>query len=434
MTAAPTPLPNAYESIRQRALEVIDAEKLDPHFDSARISGVVSDAVDEYQALAHQGAQGRRALRDPAEMVRRVLRSITRFGALTDLFERPEIEEIFLEGDRVTYIDGDGRLQSLTTPTSEDEIGQVISRLLAATDRHLDTSSPIVQARVLEGSARLTAVIPPISDKLSATIRRYALRRENLPFLVEKGSLSPQAAGLLWAIMQSNTSLLVSGPPGAGKTSMLSALLDASPPNHCVRCVEEVRELHVPLSPHSSYYEARPPGLDGRGEISMRALVKLVLAMRPDRIVVGEVRAAEAFELTRASNAGCGFACTIHSNSARDALNALVNSALMAGENVTEDIVRKIFATTIDFVIHLDRDATTKEGQSMRRQTMEILTLNPSLHDDFTTEPLFQREGLGRPLEWTGQLPNEGLRARIDAALPDGLDVRSICEGSVTPL
>lgn len=432
MTTAPAP--NAYEAIRQRSLERIDAEKLDPNEDVSRINGVVATAVDEYQALAHQGAVGRRALRDPAEMVRRVLRSITRYGALTDLFERPEIEEVFIEGDRVTYIDGDGRLQSLTTPTSEEENAQVVSRLLAATDRHLDTSSPIVQARILEDSARLTAVIPPISDQLSATIRRYALRRENLGFLVERGSLTPQAAGFLWAVMQSNTSVLVSGPPGAGKTSMLSALLDGSPASHCVRCVEEVRELHVPLSPHSSYYEARPPGLDGRGEVTLRSLVKLVLAMRPDRIVVGEVRAAEAFELTRASNAGCGFACTIHSNSARDALNALVNAALMAGENVTEEVVRKVFSSTIDFVIHLDRDATTVEGQPLRRQTMEILTLNPSLHDDFTTEPLFHRDGIGRPLQWTGQLPNGALLDRMNAALPPGFDVRSICEGSVTPL
>ncbi|MCP3976226.1 MAG: CpaF family protein [bacterium] len=426
-------LPNAYESIRQRALERIDAEKLDPGHDLARIGGVVATAVDEYQALAHQGAAGRRALRDPAEMSRRVLRSITRFGELTDLFERPEIEEIFLEGDRVTYIDGDGRLQSLTTPTSEEENTQVVSRLLAATDRHLDTSSPIVQARVLDDSARLTAVIPPISDQLSATIRRYALRRENLSFLVQMGSLTPQAAGFLWAVMQSNTSVLVSGPPGAGKTSMLSAMLDAAPSDHCIRCVEEVRELHVPLSPHSSYYEARPSGVDGRGEVPLRALVKLVLAMRPDRIVVGEVRAAEAFELTRASNAGCGFSCTIHANSARDALNALVNAALMAGENVTEDVVRKVFASTIDFVVHLDRDATAKEGQSLRRQTMEVLMLNPSLHDDFTTEPIFERDGIGRPLDWTGQLPNEALRRRIQAALPDGMDLRAICDGSATP-
>jgi pilus assembly protein CpaF len=320
------------------------------------------------------------------------------------------------------------------SPTTPEETLQVIDRLLGATDRHLDTASPIVQARVLDDSARLTAVIPPISDHISATVRRYALRRETLTFLVEKGSLSPQAAGFLWSVMQASTSALISGPPGAGKTSLLAAMLDASPPTHCVRCVEEVRELHVPLSPHSSYYEARPPGLDDRGEISLRALVKLVLAMRPDRIVVGEVRGAEAFELTRAANAGCGFCCTVHANSARDALNAIVNAALMAGENVTEQIVRKVFASTVDFVVHLDRDTVVAAGEGMRRHTMEILAVAPALTDDFTTEPIFTREALGKPLVWTGQLPSAAVVDRIEAAIGHRFSLRAVCEGSVTPL
>jgi pilus assembly protein CpaF len=425
---------SAYEYVRRRALERIESEKLDPVGDGAGVAAAVANAVDEYQAMAHQGTSGMRTLRDPGEMARRVVRSITGFGPLTDLFDHPEIEEIFIEGERVTYIDGAGRLQSLGSPTTRDETLQVVSRLLAATDRHLDTSNPIVQARVLNGSARLTAVIPPVSDEVSATIRRYALRRENLPFLVERGSLSPQAAGFLWAIMQGSTSTLVSGPPGAGKTSLLAAMLDAAPPSHCVRCVEEVRELHVNLSPHSSYYEARPPGLDGRGEVSLRALVKLVLAMRPDRIVVGEVRGAEAFELTRAANAGCGVCCTVHANSARDALNAIVNAALMAGENVTEHIVRTVFASTIDFVVHLDRDAATRRAEGLRRQTMEILAVAPVLTDHFTTEPIFIREALGKPLVWTGQLPNAGIVDRVENALGHRYSLRAICDGTVSPL
>ncbi len=125
--------------------------------------------------------------------------------------------------------------------------------------------------------------------RVSATIRRYALRKETLSSMVELGSLTPAAAGFLWAVMQTNMSVLISGPPGAGKTSMLTA----APSTHCLRCCEEVRELHVPIT-HGSYYESRPAALDGSAEISLRDLVKVVLAMRPDRIVVGEVRGSEA--------------------------------------------------------------------------------------------------------------------------------------------
>ena len=146
--------------------------------------------------------------------------------------------------------------------------------------------------------------------------------------------------------------------------------------------------------------------------------------MRPDRIVVGEVRGSEAFELTRAINAGCGFACTVHANSAPDALDALVNAALMAGENVTEGVVRKVFSTALDFVIHLDRDSVG-EGP-IRRRVMEILAVVPSLRDEFSTQPIFVREHLGAPLEWTGALPATAVAERIERALPDATPLRAI--------
>jgi pilus assembly protein CpaF len=161
----------------------------------------------------------------------------------------------------------------------------------------------------------------------------------------------------------------------------------------------------VPIT-HGSYYEVRPPALDGTGEITLRDLVKFVLAMRPDRIVVGEVRGAEAFELSRAVNAGCGFLCTVHANSASEALDALVNAALMAGENVTERIVRKVFSQSLDVVVHLDRDdAAGGEGEGVRRRIVEIAAVVPALRDDFTVEPLFVRDDRRGPLRWTGALP-----------------------------
>jgi pilus assembly protein CpaF len=321
---------DAYEEIRRSALQRIDRAGIDPEADSSALRNLISSAVEDYQRRAQIGDG--LTLVDPTATVDRLLRSVSSLGHLSDLLDRSDIEEVFIEGDRVTYLDTDGRLRALEMPTTEQENRQVLERMLAATDRRLDASSPIVQARVLGGTARLTAIIPPISDRVSATIRRYALRRQTLDSLVDLGSLSPAAANFLTLAMGASASILVSGPPGSGKTSFLSALVAAAPPHVCIRSAEEVRELHVPIV-HGAYYEARPPSLNGGGEVSLRDLVKMILAMRPDLIVVGEVRGAEAFELTRAANAGCGMAATVHANSAADALEALVNAALMAGEN-----------------------------------------------------------------------------------------------------
>lgn len=424
--------PDAYASIRRAVLDAVEEAKLDPRSDTEAVRALVVKAVDGYQRAAHAGTLGAggMALSDPSAMVGRITQAICDFGALSSLFGRSDVEEIFIEGDRVLYLDQGGRLRGLAAPTTEAENRQVIDQLLSQTQRHLDAKSPLVQARVLQGAARLSAAIPPVADRLSATLRKYTLRKETLPYLLERDSLSGAAASFLWAVMQSRRSLIVSGPPGAGKTSLLSALVAATPANHCIRCAEEIRELSAPVT-HGSYYEARPPALDGSGEISLRDLVKFLLAMRPDLIVVGEVRGAEAFELTRAINAGCGFLCTVHANSARDALTALVNAAIMAGENVGESIVRKVFSTALDFVVHLDRDDVNRLGpdEEARRQVMEVLAVVPAMADDFSTEPIFVREALGKPLVWTGAYPPEV--ELIERSLPEGTTMGAILEGRI---
>lgn len=414
----------AYETLRTTALAEIEHDRLDPERQRDAVTAVVRRAVESYQRRAHLGDEP--VLRDPEDMVGRLVRSITAYGPLTGLLERRDVEEVFLEGDRVSYIDGTGRLQALREPTSAEENRMVVDRLLAPTDRRLDTASPLVQARVLDGSARLTAAIPPVADRLSATLRRHTLRRDSLSALVERDALSPAAAELLAVAMASSATVVVSGPPGAGKTSLLSALLAAVPGNRCIRICEEIRELNVPLT-HGACYEARPAGLDGTGEISLRDLVKFTLAMRPDVIVVGEVRGAEAFELTRAINAGCGFASTVHANSARDALEALVNAAIMAGENVGEPIVRKVFSSAVDLLVHCDLDEGGP-GDSVRRQVREIHAVAPALHESFTTEPLLVRERLGEPMRWTGAIPPAA--GRLERALPPGRDLRSVLSGT----
>lgn len=407
---------DVYEELRREALARIDGRGIDPARHPDAVMDLLRATVDEYQRRAHLGQA--RSLADPGATVERLARSVTGRGPLIELLESSAIEEVFVEGDQVAYIEAGGALRSADTPSTEEENRQAIQQLISATDRRLDASSPIAQARILDGSARLTAVIPPISDRLSATVRKYALRRQTLDALVDLGSLTSPAARFLEAAMGASASVIVSGPPGSGKTSFLSALIAAVPVDHCVRACEEVRELHVPLV-HGSYYEARPASLGGGSEVGLRDLVKVTLAMRPDLIVVGEVRGSEAFELTRAVNAGCGMACTIHANSAADALDALVNAALMAGENVAERVVRKVFSSSIDLVIHLDR-APDNEGRRIVRKTMEVRALVPALHDDFSTEPIFARDRIGAPLEWTGALPPDRLARRIESQLVDG--------------
>ena len=280
---------SAYETLRRLAAERIEELKLDPDDDGDDVRQAVIRIVDDYQHTAH-GADGPRPLRDPAELTNRLINSLAGYGPLTPLLERRDIEEIFIEGEHVKFIDGTGRLQALNAPTSEEENRQIISRILSGTNRRLDTSNPIEQARVLDGTARLTAVIPPVADHLSVTLRKYTVKDYDLGFLVDRQTLSQPAASFLWAVAQSTTTMMFSGPPGSGKTTMLSAFLRATP---SVRVCEEVREVHVPLV-HGSFYEASPPTLDGTRRHSLRDLVKVVLAQRPDLICVGEVRGAEA--------------------------------------------------------------------------------------------------------------------------------------------
>ena len=185
----------AYDVIRRAALTDIEDTGLDPDEDTDAIAAVVTSAVDTYQTAAHVGSTT--ALGNPIDMVRRITSSIVAYGPLTDLLALDDVEEVFIEGDRVTFVDGSGRLQRFAAPVAEADTTHLIARLLAATDRRLDLATPLVQARVLDGTARLTAVIPPVSDRLSATIRRYALRNETLEHLVDLGSLSPSAALLL---------------------------------------------------------------------------------------------------------------------------------------------------------------------------------------------------------------------------------------------
>lgn len=420
-----------YDTLRRRAAERIGELELDPLRDGKAIRTEVDRLVSGYQRRAYAG-NGVRPFRDPEQLAGRLIDSLVGYGPLTPLLDRRDIEEVFIEGERITFIDSSGRLQALDAPTTEEENRQIVARILAGTNRRLDTSNPIEQARVLGGQARLTAVIPPVADRLSVTLRKYTVKNYDLGYLVEGKVLPFSAAAFLWAAAQADTTVLFSGQPGAGKTTLLSAFLRAAPADRCIRVCEEVRELDMPLM-HGSFYEAGPPALDGRRRYTLRDLVKVVLAQRPDLICVGEVRGSEAFELTRAVNAGCGFACTIHADSASAALVALVNAALMAGENITESVVDRVFRAAIDFVVHLRRDQGSGGQEGIRRRVVEIAAVGAE--EGGGVRQLFCREGGGleKPLRWTGAMPRPEAAARIEWALPEGVRLESILSGDWRP-
>jgi|JI10StandDraft_1071094.scaffolds.fasta_scaffold162927_2 pilus assembly protein CpaF len=414
-----------YEELRRSVMLVVDKKRLDPNQDIEQIEKLITEVIRDHNRSCKM--LGENFTVNEVDTQTRLRNSLFGFGALEEILNRKDVEEIFIEGPRVSYIDSTGFLRGLATPTTAAENRHIIERLLADTDRTLTAKSPLVQARVLQGQARLTASISPISDDLSATIRKYVVKNISLSELAERGSLSTQAAGFLWACMQTRSRVVVSGEPGAGKTTLLAALLLAVPGHHCVRCCEEIREIAVDFN-HGGYYEVRPTGIDGTGEISLRDLVKFTLAMRPDRIVCGEVRGSEAFELSRAVNSGCGFACTVHSNNAVDGLEALVNASLMAGENVSETIMRNIFSSAIDIVVHVDREEQATHENGLSRGVMEIVAVEPSMSDSFTTTTLFSRTSLSEELKFKGPFPME-LSKKINKALPNNLTIESISKG-----
>ncbi|MDH3679406.1 MAG: ATPase, T2SS/T4P/T4SS family [Acidimicrobiia bacterium] len=411
-----------YEQLRNEVTEGIKNARLDPELDPSGVREFVLGAIEQWQSVARQGLDGKELLARPEEMAERILRYVLEYGPLTAPLSDPGVEEIFIEGDDIFYIDGGGYMRGVSEVTTADENLAVVRRLLQDSGREVTEREPMVQARVLDGTVRLGVVIPPIADKLSVTIRKYTMRNETLSLLVVRDSMDLRVAELLWAAVRSGLGILVCGRPGAGKTTLLNALLRAVPPTMVVRCVEEIRELSAPVMA-GSYYQTRPAGADGdvAAEVSLRDLVRTCLGMRPDLLVVGEVRGAEAFELVRAGNAGCGVIATVHSNNPFDALSALRDTAIMAGGNVAPTQVQSTFQRMFHLVVFVDREELAFDeqgGAPIRRQVMEVSALMPNASgEDFLLQPLFVRERIGEPLRWTETDPADTTIARLDATL-----------------
>ena len=375
------------------------------------IRALIEDRVSAYQRNAANTNAPQ--LADPKGVERRLYDHLLGLGPLQTLMDDPQIEEIICNGaDRAfAVVAGEKRQIDGFLFDSDDELYQLVKRLIGPLGRRLDESSPMVDARLPDGS-RLNAAIPPATTNgCCVTIRKFVLRAETLQELVRLGTLPQPAAHFLDAAVQAGVNVLVSGPTGAGKTTLLNALgaCIASVSERIVT-VEEVAELRLHRLPDWVGLQARAANAEGVGEIRIRDLVKNALRMRPTRIVVGECRGGEALDMLMALNTGHdGSLTTVHGNSPRDALDRLATLAMMAEERLGLEAITRMIARTVQLVLQLGF-----AHRSGKRRLVGIFEVTGMEGSVVSGNELWRLSPDGNRLEWTGVRPR--CLAKIEAS------------------
>lgn len=350
--------------VEDEVRELIRRRGLDPATQIAEVRRLIDDVVGEYDQRSLLGVLP--ALGDLSLARRRVMDTVAGLGALQPLLDDDEVEEIWLNSPHEVYAARGGTSELTSIRLSEAEIPALVERMLKSSGRRLDLSQPFVDCQLVDGS-RLHVVIPDITRKhWAVNIRKFIARASRLEHLVELGSLSRQAAHYLDVAVGAGLNVLVSGATQSGKTTMLNCLASSIGSRERVVTIEEIFELQINLRDVVGM-QTRQQNLEGTGEISMRKLVKEALRMRPDRLVIGEVREAEALDMLIALNSGLPGLSTIHANSAHDAVTKICTLPLLAGENISAAFVVPTVAACIDLVVHCRRDASGRRfvGQIM---------------------------------------------------------------------
>jgi pilus assembly protein CpaF len=293
---------------------------------------------------------------DRDRLLMEIMHETLGLGPLEPLLHDMDISDILVNGPGSVYVEKFGKLEKTNTVFRNDaHLMQIIDRIISKVGRRIDEASPYVDARLPDGS-RVNAIIPPIAlDGPAISIRRFGREYLKMSDLLALGSLSPQAAEVLQGAVKSRVNIIISGGTGSGKTTLLNVLSESIPSRERVVTIEDSAELHLKQD-HVVRLESRPPNIEGRGEVTQRNLVKNALRMRPDRIIVGEVRGGEALDMLQAMNTGHdGSISTVHSNSPRDALSRLETMVMMAGMELPQRAIREQIASAISIVIQLAR-------------------------------------------------------------------------------
>ncbi|MBX3312662.1 MAG: CpaF family protein [Microbacteriaceae bacterium] len=319
-----------------------------------------------------------------------VLAELTGFGALQPLLDDPSIEEIWINSPDSVFVARAGIPERIALLITHQQLDEIVERMLRSSGRRLDATTPFVDASLPDGS-RLHVVIPDIvRSHKSINIRKFMQGSKSLEYLQNQGSISAEAAEYLRSAIRQGASVLVAGATQAGKTTLLNALLNEAPESARQISCEETFELTI-SRPDVVAMQCRQPSIEGTGEVTLRQLIREAMRMRPDRIVIGEVRGAECLDLLIALNAGLPAGCTVHANSAQDALDKLCTLPLLAGGNISRDFVVQAVARCIDLVVFCALGADGK------RSVIEIArpVYGSSNASEITAEAIFVRDDRG---------------------------------------
>jgi pilus assembly protein CpaF len=354
---------------------------------------------------------------DRGKVAQEIADEILGLGPLEPYINDPEVSEIMVNGPGQIYVERDGKLSLVEGAfAGEGSLRRTIEKIVARVGRRIDESSPMVDARLPDGS-RVNAVVPPVAlDGALLTIRKFAADPLSVHDLVGFGTLTPQVAELVAASVRGRMNILISGGTGSGKTTTLNVLSSFIPPDERIVTIEDAAELQL-RQEHVLRMEARPPNIEGKGEVTIRDLVRNALRMRPDRIIVGEVRDGAALDMLQAMNTGHdGSLTTVHANAPREAMSRLETMVLMSGMDLPIRAIREQIASAIDLVIH---QARLKDGTRRITHVTEISGMEGEV---ITLQDIFlfdMRAGVDAQGRYAGQLRSTGLRPRFLARLQD---------------
>jgi len=350
-------------------------------------------------------------------LVRDIARDVMGLGPIEQFLADPTVTEVMVNGNNAIYAERNGVIEQTGARfVSEDHLRRVIDRIVSSVGRRIDESSPMVDARLADGS-RINVIVPPLSlDGSILTIRKFAKDAFRSADLVAMGTLTDQVASVLAATVEGGMNILISGGTGTGKTTMLNVLSSFVPSVDRIITIEDAVELQL-LQEHVIRLEARPPNIEGQGEVTIRDLVRNALRMRPDRIIVGEVRGAEALDMLQAMNTGHdGSMSTVHANSPRDALARVETMVLMAGFDLPTRAIREQIASALNLILHVDR---FRDGSRRVSHVTEVVGMEGEI---ITLQDIYRYDYKAMCLAPTGIRPEFVDRlAERGVGLPSGL-------------